>query len=56
MFEEPVMGFNEKQKELIDRFWNLIYSYCPDYTEEDIMEDSNTKRLYNWTVRALQRL
>lgn len=56
MFEEPVMGFNEKQKELIDRFWKLIDRYCPDYTEEDIMEDANTKRLYNWTVRALQRL
>lgn len=56
MFEEPVIGFNEKQKELINRFWNLIHNYCPDYTDKDIMEDTNTKILYNWTDIALKRL
>lgn len=56
MFEEPIMGFNKKQKELIDKFYSIVHDKYPDYTNEDIMQDENTKRLYHWTVRALKKL
>ena len=56
MFDEPIGGFNEKQKLVIDKFYDMIYKYDQTYDEEDIMQDSNTNKLYQRTKQILNKI
>lgn len=56
MFDEPIGGFNDKQKLTIDKFYDMIYKYNPTYDEDDIMQDPNTNKLYRRTKQILNKM